>query len=429
MVVTAWHGHAADPTAAAALAVTAADVDDAARALAGVVVRTPTVHSRTLSAICGAEVWVKFENLQFTASFKDRGAAYRLRRLTPEERARGVVAMSAGNHAQAVAHQASLLGVPATIVMPRFTPNVKVHNTEALGATVVLHGDDLGQAADRAHEIEAAEGRVFVPPYDDRWIIAGQGTCALELLEDAPEVDTLVVPVGGGGLLAGMAVAAKARRPDLRLVGVQSELFPSMVGALTHRTIPYGGSTVADGIAVPRAGILTTPVFEALVDDVVTVDEGHVEQAVFLLLEIEKTVAEGAGAAGLAAVLAEPERFAGRRLGIVLTGGNIDPRILSQVIMRGMVRSGRLTRLAVDISDVPGSLARVSTCVGNLGGNIVEVSHQRVFSDLSLRSAVLELMIETRDGRHAGAIASALTAAGFHVEDGARVGRPGSAHG
>jgi threonine dehydratase len=326
------------------------------------------------------------------------------------------VAMSAGNHAQAVAHHATLLGIPSTIVMPRFTPNVKVHNTQTLGATVVLHGMDLAEAGERAREIERTEGRVFIPPYDDRSVIAGQGTCGLELLEDAPDIDTIVVPVGGGGLLAGMAVVARELRPDLTIVGVQSELYPSMVAALRHAQAACGGSTVAEGIAVPRAGILTTAIFEALVDDVVTVDESHLEQAIFLLLEIEKTVVEGAGAAGLAAVLADPDRFAGRKVGIVLTGGNIDPRILSQVIMRGMVRTGRLTRMTVDISDVPGTLATVSTCVGDLGGNIVEVSHQRVFSDLSLKSAVLEILVETRDRDHAEQIRAALVGAGFRVE-------------
>jgi threonine dehydratase len=398
------------------LPVTTADIREAAAALEGIVVRTPTVRSQTLSAICGADIWVKFENLQFTASFKDRGAANRMRLLTAEERARGVVAMSAGNHAQAVAHHATLLGIPSTIVMPRFTPNVKVHNTQTLGATVVLHGMDLAEAGERAREIERTEGRVFIPPYDDRSVIAGQGTCGLELLEDAPDIDTIVVPVGGGGLLAGMAVVAREVRPDLTIVGVQSELYPSMVAALHHEQPSCGGSTVAEGIAVPRAGILTTAIFEALVDDVVTVDESHLEQAIFLLLEIEKTVVEGAGAAGLAAVLADPDRFAGRKVGIVLTGGNIDPRILSQVIMRGMVRTGRLTRMTVDISDVPGTLATVSACVGDLGGNIVEVSHQRVFSDLSLKSAVLEILVETRDRVHAEQIRAALVDAGFRVE-------------
>ncbi len=404
-----------DAGAVTTLPVTYADVLDAAAAVAGSIVHTPTLRSQTLSAFTGAEIWVKFENLQFTGSFKDRGAANRVRMLSPEERARGVVAVSAGNHAQALAHHATRAGVPVTIVMPRFTPNVKVHNTEVLGARVVLCGDDLGEAMVRAREIEADEGLVWVPPYDDPAVIAGQGTCALELLADAPELDTVVVPVGGGGLLAGMALVLHEQRPDLTILGVQTELYPSMVAALHHTRAHCGGSTVAEGIAVPTAGRLTTPIIERYVDEVLTVSEPAIEQAMFLLLEIEKTVAEGAGAAGLAAVLAHPDRFAGRRVGLVLSGGNVDPRILAQVIMRGLVRSGRLTRVLVDISDVPGSLGRVSAIVGDLGGNIIEVSHQRVFSDLSLKSAVLELMFETRDRAHADAIIVAVRTAGFHV--------------
>lgn len=400
----------------AELPVRLADVLDAQRALAGRIVRTPTLPSLTLSRICGAELWVKFENLQFTSSFKDRGACYRLLALSAEERQRGVIAMSAGNHAQGLAHHATLLGIPSTIVMPRFTPNIKVAGTEALGARVVLHGADLAEAQARAEALAAAEGLMMVPPFDDAAIIAGQGTVALEMLDDVPELDVLVVPVGGGGLIAGMAVAATAVKPGIEIVGVESELYPSMIAALDDgATALPGGATVAEGIAVARAGALTLPIVQALVTEVMAVREATIEHAMNLFLDIEKTVAEGAGAAGLAAVLEHPAHFAGRRVGLVLTGGNVDPRILASVIMRGLVRSGRLARLDIDIGDVPGSLAAVTAIVGRLGGNIVEVGHQRLFSDLSIRNAQLELAVETRDRGHTTQIIEALVAAGYHV--------------
>lgn len=398
------------------LAVTADGVRLAAAAIEGQVVRTPTLYSSTLSAITGAELWLKFENLQFTSSFKDRGALYRLLQLTPDERRRGVVAMSAGNHAQGVAYHATRLGIPATIVMPRFTANVKVHSTETLGAKVELHGDDLGEAMDRAEELQRTEGLVWVPPYDDPFIIAGQGTCALELLADAPDLDVLVVPVGGGGLLAGMAVAARDLRPGIELIGVQSDLFPSMYDAVKHADLPIGGTTIAEGIAVPRAGALTAPIIAALVDDEVLVNEETIEDAINLLLDIEKTVAEGAGAAGLAAVLADPPRFAGRRVGIVLTGGNIDPRVLAAVVMHGLVRSGRLSRITVAVTDVPGALAGLATIIGEQGGNIVEVAHQRMFSDLSAKITEIEVAMEARDRQHTERIVEALARAGHQVK-------------
>jgi threonine dehydratase len=400
------------------LAVSADDVRRAADAIEGRVVRTPTLRSATLSAILGAEVWLKFENLQFTSSFKDRGALYRLLQLSEDEQRRGVVAMSAGNHAQGVAYHATRLGIPATIVMPRFTPNVKVHGTEALGARVVLHGDDIAEAKLLAHDLEQSEGMVFVPPYDDPHIIAGQGTVALELLEDAPDLDVLVVPIGGGGLLAGMAVAARDLRPDIELIGVQSDMYPSMIDEVRHLKLPVGGTTIAEGIAVPGAGRLTAPIIAALVDDLVLVTEDLIEDAINLLLDIEKTVAEGAGAAALAAVLQEPERFAGRKVGLVITGGNIDPRILASVIMHGLVRSGRLSRIAVAVTDVPGSLAGIATVIGEEGGNIVEVAHQRMFSALSAKSTMIEVAMEARDRQHTERIIEALLREGYRVTPG-----------
>jgi threonine dehydratase len=398
-----------------AFAVTPADIDAAAERICGAVVHTPTVRSETLSLITGADVVLKFENLQFTASFKDRGAANKVAQLTDDERRRGVVAMSAGNHAQALAHHATRVGVPSVIVMPTTTPNVKVVNTEKLGARVVLYGRDLAEAATRARELVVSEGLVWVPPYDDAAIIAGQGTTALELLNDAPDIEVVVVPVGGGGLIAGMAVAAKARRPDIEIIGVETELYPSMRNALGYPVAPVGGSSVAEGICVPTAGELTAPIVRALVTDVVTVTEARIEEAVGLLLEIEKTVTEGAGATGLAALLESPERYKGRRVAIILTGGNVDPRILAQIIMRGLVHSGRLSRISVDITDVPGALARVSTIIGELGGNIIEVAHQRTFNDLSIKAAVLEFMVETRDRNHVDQIVAALGREGYHA--------------
>jgi threonine dehydratase len=392
------------------------DVKQAADRIAGHVVRTPTLYSQTLSNIVGCDLWLKFENLQFTASFKERGALNKLAQLDDAERRRGVVAMSAGNHAQGVAHHARRLGIPATIVMPEFTPNVKVRNTEALGATVVLHGATLTEARQRALKLAAAQGSVCVHPYDDPAVMAGQGTVALELLEDAPPLSAVVVPVGGGGLLSGMAVVMRAMSPSTEILGVQSELYPSMVAALHDETVVSSGSTIAEGIAVAEVGELTLPILRALVDDVVTVSEARIEEAVNLLLDIEKTVVEGAGAAGLAAVLDRAPHFAGRTVGLVLCGGNIDPRLLAQVIMRGLVRAGRLTRISVDLSDAPGSLAQVSGAIAALGGNILEVSHQRMFSVLSAKSVVLEVTIETRDAAQATTIIETLRATGHHVE-------------
>ncbi len=395
---------------------TIASVREAAAALAGRVVHTPTLRSDTLSAICGAEVWLKFENLQFTSSFKDRGACWRMMQLSHDERRRGVIAVSAGNHAQGVANHASRMGIPATIVMPRFTPNVKVAATTALGAQVVLHGDDLASAMVEAARRQTDDRLTFIPPFDDPWVIAGQGTCGLELFQDTPPLDAVLVPVGGGGLIAGVALVAADISPATKVIGVQSVGYPSMRRALSEddAAVP-GGSTIAEGIAVANAGVLTREIVGRLVTDIVTVTEEQVEAAVNLLLEIEKTVSEGAGAVGLAAVLADPDRFRDQRVAIIISGGNIDPRVLASIIMRGLVRSGRLSRFTVDLADLPGALARVAGIVGSLGGNIVEVAHQRLFTDLSVKSTALELAVETRDRHHADALIAALGNAGYPV--------------
>ena len=340
----------------------------------------------------------------------------KLAQLSEAERSRGVVAMSAGNHAQGLAYHAVRQGIPTTIVMPRFTPNVKVRNTQALGAEVVLFGEDFAAASLEARRLADEKQLVWVPPFDDAAIIAGQGTAAIEMLEDAADLDVLIVPCGGGGLLSGMAIAAKHSHPEIEVIGVETELYPSMRAALDGVEPVCGGATIAEGIAVPRAGTLTLPIVRALVDDVIAVPESRIEEAMALLVDIEKTVVEGAGATGLAAVLADPQRFAGRRVGLILCGGNVDARLLSSVLLRSLVRSGRLVRLNVDITDSPGALAKVAGIIGDASGNIVEVAHQRLFSMLGAKSAVLEAAIEARDSEHASAIVASLRAAGFHVE-------------
>lgn len=393
--------------------VTLDDVRAAAERIADSVERTPSARSQTLSAVLGTHVTVKFENLQFTAAFKERGALNKLLTLTPHERACGVVAMSAGNHAQAVARHATRLGIDATIVMPASTPFVKVHRTEVLGARVVLHGEDLADATDEAHRIASTEGRVFVHPYDDPAIIAGQGTVALEMLDDHPELDALLVPVGGGGLIAGMSVVVRALRPSMRIIGVESERWPAMLAAITSTDLPVGGPTIAEGIAVPIAGALTTPLVDANVDEIVTVSEESLEEAMNMLLEIEKVIVEGAGAAGIAALLEHPQLLPDRQVGVVLSGGNVDPRLLASVIMRGLARSGRLTRLQVQIPDQPGVLGKVTTVLGQAGANIVEILHDRMFLDVPARSAELEVVIETFDHDHVTRVIAALGDAGF----------------
>jgi threonine dehydratase len=388
----------------------------AAQRIEGAVARTPCLHSRTLSRLTGADVWLKFENLQFTAAFKERGALNKLLLLGEEGRRRGVIAMSAGNHAQGVAYHAARLGTRAVIVMPRGTPNNKVRSTQVLGAEVVLEGDTLAEAAAHAHALEAREGLAFLHPYDDPAVVAGQGTVALEMLAQAPELDVLVVPVGGGGLLAGMLVAAKALKPGIEVVGVEAKGWCAMHQRLAGLPVSVGGDTIAEGLAVRDVGELTFSILKRLSAEVLLVEEETIERAIVALVEIEKTVAEGAGAAGLAALLQHPARFAGRRIGIPLCGGNIDTRLLSAVLMRGLVRDGRLVRLRVVMPDVAGSLAKVTTMIGAAGGNILEVQHQRLFGTASIKSPEVEFVVETRDRAHTQALVEALRAQGADAQ-------------
>jgi threonine dehydratase len=395
--------------------ITLADIRAAAGRIAGAVERTPCLRSRTLSALTGCELWLKFENLQFTASFKERGALNKLLTLPESERRRGVIAMSAGNHAQGVAYHAARLGVRAVIVMPRGTPNNKVKSTQVHGAEVVLEGDTLAEAAAHAQAIATREGLTFIHPYDDPAVIAGQGTVALEMLEAAPELDVLVVPIGGGGLISGMATAAKALRPELHVLGVESKSWSAMHQRLHGRPVSVGGDTIAEGMAVRDIGALTLEICRRLVDEVLLVEEETIERAIVALIEVEKTVAEGAGAAGLAALLEHGARFAGKRVGIPVCGGNIDSRLLSAVLMRGLVRDGRLVRLRVTMPDISGSLARTAALIGEAGGNIVEVQHQRVFGTASVKSPEVEFVVETRDREHAQALVAHLHAHGAKV--------------
>ena len=395
------------------MSVTIDDIRAARIRIADAVVTTPWRVSRTLSQLAGATLSLKFENLQFTASFKERGALNTLLQLSEDQRRRGVIAMSAGNHAQGVAYHAQRLGIAATIVMPRGTPFVKIEQTKHFGPKILIEGEGLSEAEDFSKQRAERDRLVFVHPYDDPAIIAGQGTVALEMLEADPAIEVLVIPVGGGGLIAGCAIAAKAVNPGIEIIGVETERYPSMSEALRGAPATSGGVTIAEGIAVARPGTHTLPVVRELVSEVLVVPEAEIERAVLLLLEIEKTVVEGAGAAGLAAVLADRERFAGRRLGLLLSGGNIDARMLSNIILRGLVREGRLARAAVEIADLPGSLARVAQIIGDNDGNIVDVAHERAFTRMPIKSAALLVVFETRNRAHADAILAALTAAGF----------------
>jgi threonine dehydratase len=392
------------------------DIRAAAERLRGEIVDTPCMPSRTLSALTGCEVFLKFENLQFTASFKERGALNKMAQLTPPERAQGVLAVSAGNHAQGVAYHAQRMGIPATIVMPRFAPGVKVERTRGFGATVVLEGDTFDDA--RAHGLALAQqrGLSVVHPYDDLAVMAGQGTIALEMLAQQPAIDTLVIAIGGGGLISGIATAARALRPDIEVIGVQTERFPAAWNAMHGGELPSGQATIADGIAVKSPGALTLPVIRSLVHGVLLVGEDEIEQAILMLLEIEKTVVEGAGGVGLAALMRHRERFAGRKVGLVLCGGNIEPLVLAEIIQRGMVKSGRLARLRLDVRDVPGALADVATLLGKLGANIDEVQHQRAFSSLSVERAQIEVVVQTRGITHIEAILEAMRAQGYRAE-------------
>ncbi len=393
------------------------DIRRAQAQMAGIVVKTPCAKSLTLSRITGAEIYLKFENLQFTGSFKDRGALIKLLQLTPIQRAAGVIANSAGNHAQGVAYHAQRLSIPATIVMPVATPNIKVRQTHELGAEVVLSGDTVDEAAVSAQRICEEKKLTFIHPYDDAAIIAGQGSVAIEMLEAAPRIDTLVVPIGGGGLIAGNAIAAHAIKPGIEIIGVESQLYPSAYQARHGLANDCGGQTIAEGIAVAQPGKLTLPIIDDLVSDILLLSEQDIERAIDLLISVEKTVTEGAGAAGLAALLAYPERFRGRVVGLILCGGNIDTRMLSTILMRGLIREGRIIRMRVEISDRPGTLAKVAQLVGDRGANILEVQHQRNFPGVPAKLAALDLVLETRDRDHIADISGALIAAGYKVRE------------
>ncbi len=395
------------------MTVTIADIEEARRVIAGVVLRTPMLPAPRLSALTGAEVFVKYENLQVTNSFKDRGALVKLASLNETERKRGVVAMSAGNHAQSVAYHAARLGIPATIVMPVTTPFVKVAATRSHGAEVVLDGQTVADAQARCETIQHERGMTLVHPYDDAKVIAGQGTIALEMLEEVPDLDQLVIPIGGGGLIAGNAIAARSVNPKIEIVGCEAMLYPAVWNALEHGNRPIGGPTLAEGIAVKNVGKLTLPIIRELVSDVVLVDEAHLERAVNAYVTLQKTMAEGAGAAGLAALLAEPERFKGKRVGLILCGGNIDPRILASIMVRELEREARIVSFRLAIPDQPGVLGIVATRLGELGANILEVEHRRLLLDVPAKGAKLDVTIETRDARHAAEIMAALAADGY----------------
>jgi threonine dehydratase len=405
----------ASPAPNRRLPVSLADIRAAAERIAGQIVHTPTLVSRTLSTLTGATVYVKFENLQFTAAYKERGALNKLLQMDPATRARGVIAASAGNHAQALAYHGARLRIPVTIVMPEQTPVVKVMQTEGHGATVVLHGDMFDDAYAHALRLEAEQGLTFVHPFNDLQVIAGQGTVALELLNDAPEIDTLVVPIGGGGLMSGVGIAAKALRPDIELIGVQAELYPSMYCRITGSEMPSSGDTIAEGIAVKAPGEMTSEIIADVVDEILLVPERDMETAVSLLLQIEKTVAEGAGAAGLAALLTHPERLKGRTIGLILTGGNIDTRLLANILLRDLARSGRLARLRIQLQDRPGALFGVVKLFDKHQINIIEVYHQRLFTSLPAKGLYADIECEARDAAHLQRLIADIKAQGYDV--------------
>ena len=395
------------------MSITIADVEAARRTIAGQVLRTPMLPAPKLSALTGAEIYVKYENLQVTNSFKDRGALNKLASLSPSARVCGVIAMSAGNHAQAVAYHAARLAIPATIVMPVTTPFVKIEATQAHGAEVVLEGDTVAEAQIRAETIAGQRGLTFVHPYDDPLVIAGQGTIALEMLEDAPDLDVLVIPIGGGGLIAGNAIAARSRKPTVEIVGAEAALYPSFWNALHGAHRPLGGATLAEGIAVKNVGVLALPIVRELVSEIVLVDEAHLERAVNAYLTLQKTMAEGAGAAGLAAMLAEPGRFRGRKVGLILCGGNIDARILASVMVRELEREHRIVSFRLTIPDQPGVLGQIATRLGQFGVNILAVEHRRLFLDVPAKGAKLDVTVEARDRSHAERIFKVLEGEGF----------------
>jgi threonine dehydratase len=395
---------------------TVEDIRAAAERIKGSVIRTPMLVSRTLSEILGAEVWLKFENLQFTAAYKERGALNKLLQLTPEERGRGVIAASAGNHAQAVAYHAKRLGIPATIVMPESTPTVKVTQTAGHGAKVVLFGNIVDDAFAKARELALENGYVFIHAFDDPQIIAGAGTAGLEMLEDAPDLDTIIVPIGGGGLMSGVSIAARSVKPDIELIGVEAELYPSMKCAIQNCQMPLGGDTLAEGIAVKQPGELTSRILKEYANDVVLVSERDLERAVSMLVGIEKTVVEGAGAAGLAAMLSEPERYKGKKVATLLCGGNIDTHLLANVLVRDLVRQGRIARLHVAAHDQPGALAAITAKVFEAGVNVIEVNHSRIFTQLPAKDTMIEVECEARDPESIDDVVKRLEAAGFRVE-------------
>ena len=392
------------------------DVRAAAARIEGSVVKTPMMHSITLSEIIGAEVWLKFENLQFTAAYKERGALNALLQLSEEQRSRGVIAASAGNHSQGLSYHGTRLGVPVTIVMPKTTPTVKVMQTESVGGNVVLHGETFDDANAHARELELERGLTFVHPFDHPHVAAGQGTVALEMLEVTPDLDCLVVPIGGGGLISGMATVSRELSPDLEVVGVQAGLFPSMFSKIKGEERDCGGDTLAEGIAVKHPGVFTSQVIEERVDDIMLVDEPALEKAVALLLQIEKTVVEGAGAAGLAAVLANPERFKGKKVGLVLCGGNIDTRLLANVLLRDLARQGRLARLRVTLQDRPGALFKVMRLFDAHNVNIIEIYHQRIFTTLPAKGLITDIECEARDAEQVEQLVRALREARYHVD-------------
>ncbi len=398
---------------ATALPVTMADIEAAAKAIEGQIEHTPLRYSRTLSEITGAQVWIKFENLQFTASFKERGALNKLLSLSNSEKAAGVIAMSAGNHAQGVAYHASRLGIPATIVMPKGTPFVKIEHTRNFGAKVIIHGESLADADAHARELEKRQNLTFVHPFDDRHVIAGQGTVGLEVMDELADFDAVVIPVGGGGLSSGIATAIKSRRPAVEIYGVEPAMYPSLYAELKGEEPKVGGATIAEGIAVKKVGRMTAQILRALMEKVIVVSEDALERAVTLFATVEKTVAEGAGAAGLAALLAEPELFRNRKVVLILSGGNIDTRLLASVLTRSLVREKRITSIRIIGNDQPGLLARVSTVIGDNGGNIIEVFHNRLALDVPAKGAEFDITIETRDALHTQEIIDALTKAGF----------------
>ena len=398
------------------MSITIKDIEAARRVIKVAVLRTPMLPAPRLSALTGADVYVKYENLQVTNSFKDRGALVKLTSLTEDERKRGVIAMSAGNHAQSVAYHAARLGIPATIVMPVTTPFVKVAATRSHGAEVVLDGDTVADAQARCEQMHAERGLVFVHPYDDPLVMAGQGTIALEMLEDVADLDCMVIPIGGGGLISGNAIAARAVNPKIDIVGAEAALYPPVWNALRNENRPIGGPTLAEGIAVKNVGKLTLPVIRELVSDIVLVDEAHLERAVNAYLTLQKTMAEGAGAAGLAALLAQPDRFKGKKVGLILCGGNIDPRILASIMVRELDRESRIVSFRLTIPDRPGVLGIIATKLGTLGANILEVDHRRLFLDVPAKGAKLDVTIETRDAGHAREIMTALAAEGYHPE-------------